>query len=228
MALILFSSSLPTFAAEEVRLAWAQSIQCPPISGCYRHERTFGIIEVKNLAFEKVVEVAYKTPWTGTEWITTKATYHAPANDGYEAWAFEAAGPVEAFAIAYSVAGTTYWDNNQGQNYQNKRYGIDLHLDEARPLAVTSAHMSGDDRIWIDLAVDGRYANGHPVQVQLEEGDQVLTLEAEYKETYPSGFQLWQAAVPVSEGLDVNGLLISAKAGQFLDTNYGLYYRIRR
>jgi hypothetical protein len=66
------------------------------------------VIEVKNLACEKVVEVVYKTPLAGTEWIKTKATYLAPGGHGYEAWTFEASGPVESFAIAYTVDGRIY------------------------------------------------------------------------------------------------------------------------
>jgi hypothetical protein len=228
LSLALFaSSSIPTFAAEEVRLSWAQSIQCPPVSGCYRLERTFGVIEVKNLAFEKLVEVTYKTPWSGTEWIKTKASYHAPADEGYEAWTFTAHGPVEAFAIAYTVEGKTYWDNNHGLNYQNKRYGIDLHLDANRPLVVTNVYSIGHDRIGIDLALDGRLED-KPVQVMIRNGDQTLTLEASYQETYPSGIQRWQATTPISEGMGVDSLLISARVGEFVDTNYGLYYHVRQ
>lgn len=229
LALLFFVSSIPsTFAADEVRLAWAQSVQCPPISGCYSRERTFGVIEVKNLAFEKVVEVAYKSTWTETEWFKTKATYLAPAANGYEAWTFEAGGPVEAFAIAYTVAGKTYWDNNNGQNYRSKRYDVDLHLGESRPLAVISAYVSWDNKVWVNLAVDGKYVDGRRVEVKIGDGDKVQTLEAAYQKTYASGFQSWLASVPVSEDVNIEHLLVSAQLGDFADTNYGLFHRVKR
>jgi hypothetical protein len=87
---------------------------------------------------------------------------------------------------------------------------VDLHLDESRPLAVTNAYASGDDSILVHLAVDGRYVEGHHlavdgqrVQVRIAAGDQVQTVDAET-------------------------FLVSARVGDFVDTNYGLYYRMSR
>ncbi|MDQ3235516.1 MAG: hypothetical protein M3Q07_27210, partial [Pseudobdellovibrionaceae bacterium] len=97
-----FIDGSQALAADEVRLAWAQSIQCPPVSGCYRREGLSGVVEVENIAFRKVVEVVYKSPWSPT-WQTVPATYLAPARDGFEAWTFAVTGPVEAFAFSYQV-----------------------------------------------------------------------------------------------------------------------------
>ncbi len=92
----------------------------------------YGNLDVRNLAYEKQVEVVFSTDgWNTVQQLGAgyAGGYHpayaspiaAPNAFGTERWSFEReldyyAGSVE-FAIAYTVDGQTYWDNNFGQNY---------------------------------------------------------------------------------------------------------------
>ncbi len=99
----------------------------------YTNQSVFsGSIDVRNLAYNKKVEVIYSTD----NWQTTKiapAKYvgpyytvgysqyiNSPNIHGIERWTFmEYIGNVSnvEFAISYTVNGISYWDNNYGNNY---------------------------------------------------------------------------------------------------------------
>lgn len=74
--------------------------------------------QLKNLAYEKDVRVRYSTD----NWETyqeVQGTYESTfADSSIESWQFDVP-TIEPFeyAISYTAAGTTYWDNNFGENY---------------------------------------------------------------------------------------------------------------
>lgn len=84
-----------------------------------------GLVVVKNLAYAKEVKIVYSFD----EWATVQESFASytgaqQSNLGAvaERWAFSL--PVQppgtqrtVFAIAYTVNGVTYWDNNHGANY---------------------------------------------------------------------------------------------------------------
>lgn len=90
-----------------------------------------GAIQVLNLAYEKKVTVHYSfTSWrihteTTASWLSsgTHATPEAPETDIFR---FRLPvppfilqpGAILEFAICYHVKGSSYWDNNNGQNYK--------------------------------------------------------------------------------------------------------------
>jgi Carbohydrate/starch-binding module (family 21) len=71
--------------------------------------------KVKNLAFEKQVAALY-TP-DGTAWKDVPLTHAAHCGD-YDVFSKEVNEQVLQFVIRYAVAGTTFFDNNSGQNYR--------------------------------------------------------------------------------------------------------------
>lgn len=84
-----------------------------------------GEIEVKNIAYNKQVVIHYIGSDNQT-WIDANATYSRPSTRiGYEYWYFSITIPIYkyppdklyTFAIKYVVNGSTYWDNNNNQNY---------------------------------------------------------------------------------------------------------------
>jgi len=84
-----------------------------------------GEIEVKNIAYNKQVVIHYIGSDNQT-WIDANATYSRPSTRmGYEYWYFSITTPIYksppdklyTFAIKYVVNGSTYWDNNNNQNY---------------------------------------------------------------------------------------------------------------
>ena len=118
----LGSSAQPT-----VRLMHAvASTWCPPKASCYGNNRAYarGYIEVADLAYHKQVVVHYNVRQT-SQWKDVAAKYVGSSGANREIWSFETpkvsypprlSGDFQ-FAIRYTVAGKTYWDNNGGRNY---------------------------------------------------------------------------------------------------------------
>jgi hypothetical protein len=80
-------------------------------------EVTFASISVKvqNLAFAKDVAIHY-TP-DGVTWKDHPLSWTAPTFGNYDLFTGTVNEEVEQFVIRYSVNGQTFWDNNDGQNY---------------------------------------------------------------------------------------------------------------
>lgn len=77
-------------------------------------------VKVKNIAYDKAVTLHYKNNITG-EWVDNAAHYCYSLDDNYEIWEgsvyyWSMPGYVQ-FAIKYEVAGQTYWDNNDNNDY---------------------------------------------------------------------------------------------------------------
>lgn len=80
-----------------------------------------GYVYVKNLNPVKTVKIRYTTDNWAT-YTDGTATYTSPANNynSVEGWSFNFNVPGAAqvkYAVAYTVNGVTYWDNNYGNNY---------------------------------------------------------------------------------------------------------------
>jgi hypothetical protein len=95
-----------------------------------------GVVNVRNLAFQKNVVVRYTTDGWRTQ-AELPARFQSfrgefgvsldyPNGAGIERWVFDAYLPGHAqqieYAIRYEVAGQTFWDNNFGQNYRIEPY----------------------------------------------------------------------------------------------------------
>ncbi|GHU83873.1 glycogen-binding regulatory subunit of S/T protein phosphatase I [Clostridia bacterium] len=80
-----------------------------------------GAIQLVNYDYSKVVTIRYTTD----NWATyndASATYYSTiSGTGLERWTFSVPLPTGTtsvqFAASYTVSGTTYWDNNFGDNY---------------------------------------------------------------------------------------------------------------
>ncbi|HHZ19745.1 MAG TPA: hypothetical protein GX391_04415 [Firmicutes bacterium] len=89
---------------------------------CNNGRQLEGGIILKNLGYNKTVKIIYTTD----NWGTVKEAYASYAESfatGLERWTFHLTdlptnGKVK-FCIAYTVNGTTYWDNNFRNDYQN-------------------------------------------------------------------------------------------------------------
>ncbi len=89
----------------------------------YTRERRF-VIRVKNIAYNKTVFVRHKM--ANGVWTNLKASYKAPAGNGWETWELFlnstsdliVTNLADEFVLGYTVSGSTYWDNNAGQNYR--------------------------------------------------------------------------------------------------------------
>jgi hypothetical protein len=109
----------------EVRLLSAVTGYARSASGAIGGGFARGYIEVENIAYHKEVVVHYNESG-GPDWHTVGATYVGPSSGNREVWRFETPDyphpPRLAtdfrFAIRYTVAGQTFWDNNVGRDYR--------------------------------------------------------------------------------------------------------------
>lgn len=77
-------------------------------------------VKVKNLAYDKKVSIYHET--VNGDWVEIPLTYNRSISDEYEIWdgftndrwdkVYD-----DEFVVKYEVNGTTYWDNNAGNNY---------------------------------------------------------------------------------------------------------------
>lgn len=79
-----------------------------------------GAVFVKNIAYDKLVNIIYSTD----NWATIRtapASYSQTMANGIEKWGMMFDVPVDTanirYAISYTVNGFTYWDNNFTRNY---------------------------------------------------------------------------------------------------------------
>uniref|UniRef100_A0A8C0J9X7 CBM21 domain-containing protein n=1 Tax=Chelonoidis abingdonii TaxID=106734 RepID=A0A8C0J9X7_CHEAB len=82
-----------------------------------------GAVRVLNLAYEKAVSVRYTlNRWVSCAEVTAAYLSPGPADGLTDRFSFHlpaaAAGGTLEFAVRYRVAGTEYWDNNEGLNYR--------------------------------------------------------------------------------------------------------------
>ncbi|MCX7923958.1 MAG: CBM21 domain-containing protein [Clostridia bacterium] len=110
------------YTAKYPRMILSESVVALNYANGFKNtDSTFiGTIYLKNLGYDKVVKVVYSYD----NWVTTKectATYQANVGNNTESWTFQGSVPTQAtevkFAIAYTVNGVTYWDNNFNSNY---------------------------------------------------------------------------------------------------------------
>lgn len=93
----------------------------------------FGAVTLNNIGFAKTVKVVYTTDnWATVQnanasfdskfWAVDNVYLTNPNAYNFEEWSFVlplAANATQLqYAISYTVNGTTYWDNNFGQNYR--------------------------------------------------------------------------------------------------------------
>lgn len=92
----------------------------------------YGSVTLKNLAYAKEVTVVYTVDGWATVrtapasyspyfWYGAYSSASNPNALGAEEWSYSldvSGGSELEYAIAYSVGGATYWDNNFGQNYR--------------------------------------------------------------------------------------------------------------
>ena len=86
-----------------------------------------GEIELKNMAYNKAVDVFYgcalneSDPNSEWKWRSEPALFQASDVDDREVWKFKIDSPgcysKARVAIRYQVSGKTFWDNNCGWNY---------------------------------------------------------------------------------------------------------------
>ncbi len=217
-------------AAGEVQLVHVTSSQCPPVSGCYRTPYLRGIVEVKNLAYAKSVTVRYTAG--NNVWTDAAANYVGPSTPGKELWSFDISTPNATwFAIAYTVNGTTYWDNNGGANYKLADYQFDALLTYPDISGATGQRDTTKSAVVGNILVRNRsYQKTLTVKYTDTSWATTKTATATYVATLPSGVEYWAFEAPVSASAPSANIQLAFEYthayGTATDNNYGRNYRV--
>lgn len=191
-----------------------------------------GYIAVKNLGYDKKVTVHYNTPASSTVWSDIDATYVGTnASDGYEIWRFETPttysldglGDIQ-YAIRYEVNGQTYWDNNNGKNYQTNDFTA------SRPHVISTVKSYENNQQFLNVYI-GTKKSVSPDAVRLRytednwatysDVDAVSTNEVFYN--YDTN--CWVAKIPISSGKQVQfSAYYELNGNQYWDNNLGSNY----
>jgi hypothetical protein len=243
--LALGFTSAPAQAAEEIRLLKALST----VSSRYGQEWqgvTYTLL-VKNLAHEKFVYVHQKEP--DGSWVDLPGTYVGPAGSGHEVWQVtrqyaewttppEAARDLE-FAPRLVVGGTSYWDNNWGQNY---------HLGQNDGPMLHNTHVLVAGSFWrdtgdLDVSIDVKnlaYAKAVTVVYTTDNWVTAHEASASFSGGYTYGYayiqspnvkgvERWQAHIPAVPGTSLQFAVRYTVGGQtYWDNNFGQNYQLTR
>lgn len=211
--------------APEIRLAWAFSARCPPVAGCTLAEQLDGVVEVKNLAYDKQVFVSFKD--AADQWQRVAAKYLAPAADGNEAWEFHLP-PGSEFALAVTQNGHTTWDNNHGANYRVQRYGTDALVVGRLVAGMNGTVQPGLASGWV-FVVNAAYSKSISVVYTDDAWRTTRTAVAHYASTFPSGVEAWHFDAPLAANAREQDLQFATAwtvgASSGWDNDFGRNYR---
>ena len=217
-------------AADEVQLVHVTSSQCPPASGCYRDQYLRGIVEVKNIAYAKTVSIHYTEG--NNVWKDFAASYVGPSTPGKELWSFNiTTGKAPQFAIAYTVNGSTYWDNNGGADYTFADYVFDARLTYPDISGATGLRDTTTSAVVGNILVKNRsYQKIITVIYTDDNWATTKSAAATYVATLPSGVEYWGFSAPVSAAAPSDNLQLAFEYvhayGTAYDNNYGDNYRV--
>ncbi len=220
----LFGISAATFAAGEVQLLSARSNLC---TGCPGGLNVTANIEVKNIAYAKIVGIHYKNG-SGT-WANQNGSYFMTSSGGKEVWNISNWGVTENFAAYYTVNGTTYWDNNGGKNYNLSKVSDDAVL--GYPAIKDPQGGWGNSAITGDILVKN-LGTGKTVKVVYTENNWAVTKNAyaTYKKTMPSGVEVWSFSLPTAATITPANVQFAFNytwtGGSAWDNNFGRNYGI--
>lgn len=118
IAVTIMLTQLAVAAGDTVALQYARLYQSDLSGSCEVCTIFSGVVEVKNIAYNKEVLVHYETGFSGG-WVTQAAEYVGPSREGYEYWSFSSSqiGTTANFAVEFKANGGRYWDNNGGADY---------------------------------------------------------------------------------------------------------------
>ncbi|MBQ9673419.1 MAG: hypothetical protein IJV39_02215 [Ruminococcus sp.] len=197
-----------------------------------------GYVEVENIAYEKSVTIHYS--FNGTDWYDTAAEYYQPTHGNYEAWKFETTGierpghdsaVVIQFAIKYEVNGSTYWDNNDGQNYSvySGYHAPDFY--DIGVGGIVDYHSSRTDNT-VSGAVQLKnlgYEKDVKVIYTTDNWETSNTADAEYDYTsyFKNYIETWKYSFTVDSENEIQyKLSYTVNGTTYIDDNFGDYYTV--
>lgn len=196
-----------------------------------------GYVEVENIAYAKNVTIHYT--YNGTDWYDCAATYYKPTWGNYEAWKFQTPGTNDyyrgnltvQFAIKYEVAGQTYWDNNNQQNYSvASRYSAPNRFDFG------SGGIANDNAYRYYGGIDGKiqlknlgYEKDVKVIYTTDNWATSSSVNAIYNSTFEENpnIELWSYNIfPAPSSTIQYKLSYTVNGTTYVDDNFGDYYTV--
>lgn len=206
--------------------------------------RLVGVANLQNIAYEKVLNVVYNGPsyFTPDDWTSVQASYLETAPNGYERWSFAtpwggfAALATYQFALNYQVAGQSYWDNNDGQDY-NLRYGVDEGriydgdhaLINNSPVMFNNFYVPGQDLLGYSILVKNlAYDKLVEVVYSTDNWQTSNAVQASYfsSNSQVDGVEIWNAKVPRAYGPTQYYIRYTVNGTTYYDNNQGQNYEV--
>lgn len=235
------------------RKVWLESAQAVYIGGARVYPAWLkGTIGVANLAYDKQVSVVYevRTPQRVIQdWTALDAHWAAGDRWEFQTPSFNGECPHYCseisfrFALAYTVDGHTYWDNNDGRNY-----GVTVDLSPVpggtetppgifapgTPLQLSSARWSGDDNQWAGEVLVGNVGGMSKSLTLVYSTDDWQTVQyapVQYMSTsHWTYFEHWRfnVSLPAAASSLVYALRLNTGEQTFWDNNLSRNYRLQK
>ncbi|GMQ58474.1 carbohydrate-binding protein [Vallitalea sediminicola] len=193
-----------------------------------------GYIHVKNLDYDKTVTVNYTID--GTNWLEQKAEYFKNLSAEDEVWSFNINIPKDqsnncTFAIKYEVAGNTYWDNNNGDNYYVEFSYSDSNTPYALSKSVvmldTGKHNYRYGTQGFMFLKDLDYAKDVKVHYTKDNWTTEKSVDAKYRKDVGNNIESWEFFIPCyyyEEGEYAISYTVNGET--YWDNNFGDNYSL--
>lgn len=238
--ILLGSTATVAHSADEVSLIGARSQTCYS-SGCYYDPNLVGEIQIKNIAYEKKVDVVYDS-YFQSSWAAEPAQYQGPAQAGFEIWDFSIDDNVDQFALSFEVNGNQYWDNNNGSDYVFGTNhiifgeGIEILVSEAMQFN-TAGYNAANNTVLVYIWAKDVNEVRREVSVTYTDDNWVTvkTTSAPYIPPYGApatgdGIHMYNAVLVLAEGTQLEDVEFAAEASldgtSVWDNNFGHNYHI--
>ncbi len=231
LAFIALSFTSMASTANEITLLNARILQTGSAGGGSVYSGVVtGHLLVKNIAYQKEVDIFWSKPGPEEEWQVTPAYYLGPSEiDGFEIWKFDdiplswsgvfctrylwethcttEANPSVQFAVRYRANGSEYWDNNNWNDYLVARKAPllldnELIVDSAviRPLPECESPCKG----FTGNVLINNMAYDKTVTVFFSiDGSEWLTHEATFDKMLNDEQERWKWEIDVTDNLPI-------------------------
>lgn len=199
----------------------------------YNGGSSYGYICVKNLGYYKNIKVCYSG---GEEKIEQPAIYVKTNPDGTELWRFDTIlndKKSTEFSIKYEVNGQTYWDNNNGKNYNIYYYPETFNFGKNK-VVLDSSFRTVTNSLGVVLQEEGIPGNKE-IKIRYTEDNWNTYKDFEPDEggrgieaTKPNGVIYKHANIPIDENTKkVEFALYYVVDGvEYWDNNFGQNYTV--
>jgi len=202
-----------------------------------------GDVAIDNIAYDKIVRLHYSQ--AGGAWQTVDASYVRTAPDGKEVWHFistPTVGRVNGsptsynthwdFAIEYQVNGSTYWDNNSGNNYY---LSFTMGGTDPVPYVLKKSALILDHKYKNDISFDGQivlknlaFNKEVVVRYSIDDWATYSETSAGYTYSMENDLEVWTFNQAAPAGSTVKfAIRYTVNGITYWDNNFGVNYTVQ-